>query len=301
MVKMSYTLNLNNSQSDLIIKKYQDYSIKHTNNYTLFRAKYKGATITLYKTLTLLVQGSKAANVYKEICDTLDISVAIEEKNTEVPINLRVIGTDEVGTGDFFGPIIVAGAFVDKDKIIPVMKLGVKDSKDLDDNKIKEIAVELIKIIPFQIVSLDNMKYNYLTQVLNYNMNKIKALLHNDVILKLTQKVQDYDAVIIDAFTTKEKYLDYIDDQKTKMLNVELVEKAESKYLSIACASILARNAFLKQMDKLSDEIGFELPKGASNKVDLAIAKILKEQSESILTKCAKTNFKNLDKVKNNH
>ncbi len=298
---MSYTLNLNNSQSDLIIKKYQDYSIKHTNNYTLFRAKYKGATITLYKTLTLLVQGSKAANVYKEICDTLDISVAIEEKNTEVPINLRVIGTDEVGTGDFFGPIIVAGAFVDKDKIIPVMKLGVKDSKDLDDNKIKEIAVELIKIIPFQIVSLDNMKYNYLTQVLNYNMNKIKALLHNDVILKLTQKVQDYDAVIIDAFTTKEKYLDYIDDQKTKMLNVELVEKAESKYLSIACASILARNAFLKQMDKLSDEIGFELPKGASNKVDLAIAKILKEQSESILTKCAKTNFKNLDKVKNNH
>jgi len=301
MVKMSYTLNLNNSQSDLIIKKYQDYSIKHTNNYTLFRAKYKGATITLYKTLTLLVQGSKAANVYKEICDTLDISVAIEEKNTEVPINLRVIGTDEVGTGDFFGPIIVAGAFVDKDKIIPVMKLGVKDSKDLDDNKIKEIAAELIKIIPFQIVSLDNMKYNYLTQVLNYNMNKIKALLHNDVILKLTQKVQDYDAVIIDAFTTKEKYLDYIDDQKTKMLNVELVEKAESKYLSIACASILARNAFLKQMDKLSDEIGFELPKGASNKVDLAIAKILKEQSESILTKCAKTNFKNLDKVKNNH
>ncbi|MFA7434754.1 MAG: ribonuclease HIII [Bacilli bacterium] len=298
---MSYTLNLNNSQSDLIIKKYQDYSIKHTNNYTLFRAKYKGATITLYKTLTLLVQGSKAANVYKEICDTLDISVAIEEKNTEVPINLRVIGTDEVGTGDFFGPIIVAGAFVDKDKIIPVMKLGVKDSKDLDDNKIKEIAAELIKIIPFQIVSLDNMKYNYLTQVLNYNMNKIKALLHNDVILKLTQKVQDYDAVIIDAFTTKEKYLDYIDDQKTKMLNVELVEKAESKYLSIACASILARNAFLKQMDKLSDEIGFELPKGASNKVDLAIAKILKEQSESILTKCAKTNFKNLDKVKNNH
>lgn len=298
---MSYTLNLNNSQSDLIIKKYQDYSIKHTNNYTLFRAKYKGATITLYKTLTLLVQGSKAANVYKEICDTLDINVAIEEKNTEVPINLRVIGTDEVGTGDFFGPIIVAGAFVDKDKIIPVMKLGVKDSKDLDDNKIKEIAAELIKIIPFQIVSLDNMKYNYLTQVLNYNMNKIKALLHNDVILKLTQKVQDYDAVIIDAFTTKEKYLDYIDDQKTKMLNVELVEKAESKYLSIACASILARNAFLKQMDKLSDEIGFELPKGASNKVDLAIAKILKEQSESILTKCAKTNFKNLDKVKNNH
>lgn len=297
---MSFTLNLNKSQTDLIISKYQDYSIAHTNNYTLFRAKYKGTTLTLYKTFTLLIQGGKDTEVYKEICDALNITAEIEEKESDVSINLSIIGTDEVGTGDFFGPIIVAGAFVDKSQIVQIMKLGVKDSKVLTDEKIKEIAKELINIIPYQIVALDNMKYNYLTKMHNLNMNKIKALLHNDVLLKLTQKVQKYDSIVIDAFTPKDKYLDYISDQKNKIEDVQLIEKGESKYLAVACASILARFAFLKQLDKLSAKIGFDLPKGAGNKVDLAIVKILKEQSEAVLNKCGKMNFKNLEKAKNN-
>lgn len=298
---MSYTLNLNKKQVDLIIDKYQDYSTSHTNNYTLFRAKHKGAILTLYKTHTLLIQGSKAIGLYKEICDLLGLDVQVEEKKEiDIPINIAIIGTDEVGTGDFFGPVVVGAAFVEKSQIIKVMRLGVKDSKDIDDLRVREIANELVKLIQYQIVSLDNLKYNYLTKVCNYNMNKIKALLHNDAIVKITNKVPKYDAIVIDAFTTKDKYLDYIDDQKIKAVNVELVEKGESKYLAVACASILARAAYLKQMDKLSEEIGFELPKGAGTKVDLAISKILKENSESILNKYGKLNFKNLEKAKNN-
>lgn len=300
---MSYTLNLNNSQADLVIEKYKDFSVSPTNDYTLFRAKYKGTTITLYKTLTLLLQGSKSDKVYTEICNLLDLEVDLDiksEKSVESSVNLSIIGTDEVGTGDFFGPIIVAGAFVDKSQIVDVMKLGVRDSKNLNDSKIRQIAKELKKIIKYQIVALDNMKYNYLVSVANFNMNKIKALLHNDVLFKLTNKVPNYDKIIIDAFTTREKYLEYISDQKIIVSDVELEEKGESKHLAIACASILARAAFLRKMDLLSDEIGFDLPKGAGSKVDLAIAKLIRDHSETILTKYGKTNFKNVEKAKNN-
>lgn len=300
---MSYTINVNSVQAEIIIDKYQEYSLPHTNNYTLFRAKYKGATLTLYKTHTLLIQGGKAFVLYNEVCDLLQITPKLKEKKEkdfEPQINLSIIGTDEVGTGDFFGPIVVAGAYVDKTKILDVMKLGIRDSKTIKDDKIHKLANELIKLVDYHIVSLDNLKYNYLVSAGKYNMNKIKALLHNDVLVKLTRKVASFDNIIIDAFTSKDKYFDYIKEQKVKIENVELEQNAESKHLAVVCASILARSAFSKQLDQLSKKVGFDLPKGASHRVNLAIAKILKEQSEAVLKMCGKLNFKNLEKAKNN-
>lgn len=300
---MSYTLNLNSVQAEIVIEKYQDFSLAHTNNYTLFRANYKGATLTLYKTFTLLIQGSNALIIYKEVCDLLRITPQLPKKEkpeNEPQINLSIIGTDEVGTGDFFGPIVVAATYVDKGKILDVMKLGVKDSREIKDETIHKIANELLKIVDYHIVSLDNLKYNYLVSTKNYNMNKIKAILHNEVLIKLLKKVDKYDKIIIDAFTTKDKYYEYIRDQKVIIKDVNLEYYAESKHLAVACASILARSAFLMQLDKLSRKVGFDLPKGAGHKVDLAIAKILKEQTEAVLTMCGKINFKNLEKAKNN-
>lgn len=295
---MSLTLNLSSKQVNKLIHKYQDYSISHTNNYTLFRAKFNSSTLTIYKTNTLLVQGPNSTELFNKICELLELNekVEVKEKN-EININLSIIGTDEVGTGDFFGPIVVAAAFVDKSQFNKLIKLGIKDSKQLTDQKIIQIAPLIMQEIKYQIVSLDNVKYNYLTSVANYNMNKIKALLHNDAIIRLQQKLDSYDSIIIDAFTTKDKYLDYLKGQKFVEKNVELQEKGESKYLSIACASIIARYAFLHQLEKLSKEVGFDLPKGASNKVDLAIMKILKEYPDKYILKVGKTNFKNLDKA----
>ena len=129
-------------------------------------------------------------------------------------------------------------------------------------------------------------------------MNKLKALLHNNVIHNILQKITEYDAIIVDAFTTQDKYFDYLKDQEIVIENVELTEKGESKYTAIACASIIARYLFIKEMDKLSKEVGFDLPKGAGNKVDLAISKILKEYNDVYFNRIAKVNFKNLERVK---
>lgn len=296
---MSYTISLNDNQTNILITKYSKFETLPTNNYTLFRAKLKDATITIFKTNTLLIQGTGENTAYLDICNILNITPELKVKEKEKKlVNLSIIGTDEVGTGDFFGPIVVAGCFVEKSKILEIMDLGVRDSKVLSDEKIRKIAPKLEKLVEAQIIVLDNLKYNYLVTSRNYNLNKIKALMHNDVLLRITYSVMNFDAVIVDAFTTKKKYFEYLENQKHVYRDVELVEKAESKHLAVACASILARYKFLLEFDKLSEEAGFELPKGAGNKVDLAIKKLINEQNEAIFSKIAKTNFKNLEKVK---
>lgn len=296
---MSYTLNLTTSQAGEIISRYHVYSVPHTNNYTLFRAKYKGATMTIFKTLTMLIQGAGSKIMYGDICDILDIEKKTSANDNSVEtVNLSIIGTDEVGTGDFFGPIVVAAAFVPKIQILPLMKLGVKDSKKLSDFKITQIAPIIMKEIKYSALVLNNLKYNYLYSKGNCNMNRLKALLHNNVIHNILPKVDgEHENIIVDAFTTREKYFEYLKGQKIIIDEIELAEKAENKYIAVACASIIARYLFIKEMDKLSREIGFELPKGAGSKVDLAISKILKEYNEVIFKSIAKTNFKNLDKV----
>lgn len=296
---MGYTINLNSSQAGEIISRYHLYSVPHTNNYTLFRAKYKGATLTIFKTLTMLIQGSGGKEIYHDICKLLDIEKKVEKTaNAADTINLSVIGTDEVGTGDFFGPIVVAAAYVPKMQILPLMRMGVKDSKKLNDQHVQQIAPEIMRVVKTSALVLNNLKYNYLTTRSNCNMNRLKALLHNNVIHNILLKVGEYDAIIVDAFTTRERYLDYLRDQDIVIKNVELVEKGESKYIAVAAASIVARYLFIKEMEKLSQEVGFELPKGAGNKVDLAIAKILKDKNDVFFNRIAKMNFKNWEKFK---
>ncbi|MGI6767695.1 MAG: ribonuclease HIII [Bacilli bacterium] len=297
---MNYTIHLTNQQATEIVKKYQDFEVEHTNNYTLFRAKYKSATLTIFKTMTMIIQGGGAKKMYTEICELLNLEAPKEKKTPAIAseLNLSIIGTDEVGTGDFFGPIVVAGAFVPKNKIPLMVRMGIKDSKKITDEKVRMLGPKLMKELQHSILVLDNVKYNYLTRICHYNMNKLKALLHNNVIYNILQNVKEYDQIVIDAFTTKDKYFDYLQGEKIKIKEVVLEEKAESKYLAVAAASIIARYGFIYEFEKLSKKVGLELPKGAGAKVDLAISKILKTQNERYFDVIAKTNFKNLEKVK---
>lgn len=296
---MSYSTNLNDQGIQKIIEKYKEFELPPTNNYTLFRAKYKSCTITIFKTKTILFQGLNESSVSQEICALADIEIAKEKSsNSSLSINLSLIGSDEVGTGDFFGGIVVAASYIPIELIPAIRRLGVKDSKELTDSKIQEIAPILMEKVKYSVLLLDNMKYNYVTKVKNMNMNKIKALLHNSAIRSLINKIDSYDGIVIDAFTPKDKYFEYLKDESNVIKDVELIEKAESKYICVAVSSIIARFIFLKHMDELSKKIGFELPKGAGPKVDLAIQKILKTNTVKYLDNFAKTNFKNLEKLK---
>ena len=126
--------------------------------------------------------------------------------------------------------------------------LGVKDSKRMTDDKIIEIAPEIIKKISHKIIILNNEDYNN-----NYNqdvnMNKIKAVLHNKVLINLLKDNNyQYDMIVMDQFVNQKKYYDYLKGIPTIVKNINFVIKAEDRCLSVACASIISRYIFLKEM-----------------------------------------------------
>ena len=307
---MPYSLDLTDQQINLIINKYRGHEIPYINDYTLFRGKIKNNTLTIYTTGKMLIQGKTENELAIEIHKLIDLPIPDEllinkdeNKNNDLSqIKLNIgedeIGSDEVGTGDFFGGIFVCSCFLSKDNILFVKHAGVKDSKQLNDEKIRLIAKQLIKRLQFEISFISPSKYNEITNNnTDMNLNKIKAIMHNAAILKIVKK-SGCKKVILDDFCTKQKYFEYLGNKKDVYKNIIFEEKAENKYLSVACASIIARFYFLEYFDKMKLEAGYDFLKGASQKVDALAAQILKEKGELFLSNYAKLNYKNLKKAR---
>ncbi|WP_191560658.1 ribonuclease HIII [Metabacillus idriensis] len=271
----------------------------------VFTAKSNGCTITAYKSGKVLFQGNQAAEEAEKWSKP-------EQKTTKKPSKpltvfspppnistLSIIGSDEVGTGDFFGPITVVAAYVKKEQIQLLQELGVKDSKHLNDKQITSIAKDLLVTIPYSLLILHNEKYNQL-QSTGMSQGKMKAILHNQAINKLYDKIAPEvpDGVLIDQFAEPAIYFKHINEHQYRTENTFFSTKAEGIHLAVAAASILARYSFLKEMDLLSVKAGMTLPKGAGAKVDEAAAAIIAKKGESTLKSLTKFHFANSEKAK---
>ncbi|WP_409251576.1 ribonuclease HIII [Bacillus sp. SCS-153A] len=272
---------------------------------SVFTAKVPGCTITAYRSGKVLFQGGSGQEESQKWGTAQASAPSKNSKsktNPRLPANIAemsLIGSDEVGTGDFFGPITVVAAYVRKEQIPLLKELGVRDSKNLNDEKITSIAKDLLSVIPYSLLVCHNEKYNNL-QEKGMSQGKIKALLHNRAILNLLQKIapEKPEAVLIDQFAEENTYYKYLAGQKEiHRENVLFSTKGESVHLSVAAASILARYAFVKEMDKLSEEAGFTLPKGAGKQVDVAGARIIRTSGAAELKKITKWHFANSDKA----
>ena len=198
---------------------------------------------------------------------------------------LSVVGSDETGTGDFFGPVTVAACYVRADQIELVRELGVKDSKQLTDDLMRKIAPDLQATLIYSVLTLKNDKYNEV-QGRGWSQGKIKALLHNQALKHVVWKMDDEkpNFILIDQFAERGIYYNHIKEESEIIReNVLFSTKAEGLHLSVAAASIIARVAFLEAMDQLSEIAGMTLPKGAGAKVDEVAAKILLKDGEEKL------------------
>ncbi|OZM57926.1 ribonuclease HIII [Lottiidibacillus patelloidae] len=286
---------------------YKPYLTGKTPQGAVFAAKVDGCSITAYKSGKVLFQGKEAESESGiwGISNPKDKKKVSTKKvhNFAPPKNIgtmSIIGSDEVGTGDYFGPITVVASYVSSDHIPTLQALGVKDSKNLTDPQIIEIAKILIKTIPYSLLTLHNPKYNEL-QKKGYSQGKMKALLHNQAINHLLRKIegQKLDGILIDQFAEPGVYFNYLKAEKSVMKeNVYLATKAEGIHLSVASSSIIARYAFLKEMDELSTKAGFTIPKGAGSHVDNAAAKLIKQQGAEALWTFTKHHFANTEKAK---
>lgn len=280
----------------------------------IFTAKTANCTITAYKSGKILFQGAGSAQeagrwghsqaASKAGKTNMDkkgpIKRVAEKENLPANIgSLSLIGSDEVGTGDYFGPITVVAAYVKKEDIPLLQELGVKDSKNLTDEKIIEIAKQIKEVIPYSLLTLQNEKYNKL-QKSGMTQGKMKALLHNKAIGHVLQKIspEKPDAILIDQFAKREIYYGHLRGQKEiHRENVYFTTKAEGIHLAVAAASILARYAFVRRFEDLSAQAGFTLPKGAGAGVDKAAARLIHEKGVGVLPTFAKVHFANTQKA----
>ena len=124
----------------------------------------------------------------------------------------------------------------------------------------------------------------------------MKALLHNQGIVKTSSKLKESVPVILDQFCTPQLYFNYLKDETLVYRDIDFHTKAESVHLSVAAASIIARYAFLVKMKQYSQKIGMNLPKGAGKEVDEAIQTLFEKKGTKGLNLIAKMNFKNVTK-----
>jgi len=293
------------------MKQFYHKEIMTTPQGAVFQAKTKNAVVTAYKSGKVMFQGKNPTQELQQWEGKMQtaIKTAKSAPNNKTahsyapPENLFAqshIGTDEAGTGDYFGPITVSGVFVSKTQIPMLKTLGIKDSKNLSDPVITELSKEIVKNqIPYSLLVLHNDKYNEL-QAKGWSQGKMKAMLHQHVISKLLQKMDadKMDGILIDQFCEPGIFIKHIHSEKQTLFdNTYFMTKAESYSIAVAAASIIARARFVKEMDALSERLDIQLPKGASRKVDQIIAQIIKVKGKDALTGCAKLHFANTIKA----
>jgi ribonuclease HIII len=278
-----YTISVTETELEKLNKVYQYHQIEDDNPYLLFHAEHNGIDILAYKTGKVLLQG-------KEV--THELITIKKHLNRE---DYAAVGSDEVGTGDVFGPIVVCSLYASASDIAYLESLNVRDSKNMNDKAIIAIAPKIAKKLVHSLLILTPQKYNKLT-LQGYNLNKIKALLHNQAIIKTTSKLSEPVPVIVDQFCTPQLYFNYIKEETLIYRDIDFHVRAESIHLSVAAASIIARYAFLVKMSEYSEKIGVDLLKGASKDVDEQIKLIAETKGKSKLELIAKMNYKNVTK-----
>ena len=286
----SITLTPSEKDIQAFLEHYQTSLAPSKNPYIRYFLKLPQATVSIYTSGKILLQGEGAEKYASFFGYQL-----VEENRGQ---NLPLIGTDEVGNGSYFGGLAVVAAFVTSDQHDFLRKLGVGDSKTLTDQKIRQIAPILKEKIQHQALLLSPSKYN---EVIGdrYNAVSVKVALHNQAIYLLLQKGVQPEKIVIDAFTSAKNYDKYLAQEANRFSNsISLEEKAEGKYLAVAVSSVIARDLFLENLENLGRELGYQLPSGAGTASDKVASQILQAYGMQGLSFCAKLHFKNTEKAK---
>lgn len=297
---MNVVIKVNDEIKQKMIEYYKDKKRDKVIPYVVFQAEEEDTVITMYESGKVMFQG-KSADV-----DAAMWGVALEntkekqeenKKNDEKYYNTNAVGSDEVGTGDYFGPIVVTATYVKKEDIPYLESLGVGDSKKIDDSKILKIAPEIAKRVKYRSIILSNKEYNE-KYAKDINMNKIKAIMHNKVLYQLmVEEKPEVDYIIVDEFAREARYYEYLRDVRNVQRGITFITKAEDKNLAVASGSIISRYIFLKEFDKLCDSIHIPLPKGAGKDVDTIGEEVVEKYGKDKLKEIAKFNFKNTDRI----
>jgi ribonuclease HIII len=207
--------------------------------------------------------------------------------------SLARIGIDESGKGDYFGPLVIAAVFVDTSSEADLVLMGARDSKKISDGRILELAPDIRRACRHSVVAIGPQRYNELYAKIR-NLNRLLAWGHARALENILQQV-DCTLAISDQFGDEQLILNAL---QAKGKKVRLVQRTKAETdLAVAAASVLARAEFLHRLQRLSQEIGTSLPKGASPAVELAARMVIKKHGRERLGAVAKLHFKTTERV----
>ena len=300
MTPNSFTFKLSEEQQGslrqlLANSKYAPETVPHTQ----LAVSIPDCRINLYNSGKLLVQG-KAAQEW--ITFTLEPEILMEanlgyEAVHDPEAFQPHMGIDESGKGDFFGPLVIASAYVDEGLVEKLRAIGVRDSKKISsDNVALNMARDIRKILGDRcaMVTIGNRSYNRMYAKIG-NVNRMLAWGHARAIEDLLGKVPDCPRALSDKFGPTHQ-IERALMEKGKRIRLDQRTKAESDP-AVAAASVLARAGFIHAMRNLGKEHGIEIPKGASDKVRRAAEKLVAHKGPGILLETAKCHFQTTDKV----
>jgi ribonuclease HIII len=296
----SYTAKLSDAQAATLKSWLQGHNYEFREvPYARFAAEKEKTNLVFYESGKLVVQG-KGTQEFIEF--VLEPEILQEARlGYEAVLNpellLPRIGVDESGKGDFFGPLCIAGVYINEKVIKSWAEAGIRDSKNISsDKRIRELA-ELIRDTPGCVVSvvpIGNEAYNRLYHKMR-SVNTMLAWGHARVIENLMgqkdRMIPPPVRAISDQFASEKSVV-----AKALMplgREIELVQKHRAEEdLAVAAASILARHEFVTRLGTLEKQFGMALPKGASAAVDAAAKEFIAKQGAETLVKVAKMHFR---------
>ena len=284
------TLKLKSIQEEQLFKTFSEFQTTPPQ-YAKWQLKPENCVITCYTSGKTVFQG-KDANVY---------AAAFMQGQDEIPNAATTnqypqAGSDEVGTGDYFGPVCVCASYVTQDNVDFLIKLGVRDSKQMSDADMLKIGPLLMERIPHSLLIVLPQKYNRVHE--SNNLNAIKAKLHNQAYINLAKKIELPSFKIIDQFTPETSYYRYLKNEPQIIRDIHFETKAEDKYLSVAVGSIISRYGFLKTWEEMEKKYNMTLPKGSGDQVDIVAQAFVERYGLERLGEIAKLHFKNTEKIR---
>lgn len=296
----SYTCKLNDTQAYALeaYLRAHDFEFRQVP-YARYAGARKDLNAVFYESGKLVLQGKGTGEFIEFV---LEPEILREARlGYETLLNPEMLdprlGVDESGKGDFFGPLCVAGVYVNERVIKAWENAGIKDSKSIDsDRKIKDLA-ELIRTTPgciSSVVPIGNEAYNRLYSKM-HSVNTLLAWGHARVIENLMAQRLQMNPLPVKAIS--DQFASSKDVVAKALMNlgrkIELVQrhKAESD-VAVAAASILARNEFVTRLAALGKAYKLVFPKGASAAVDRVAKEFVEQFGAENLAKVSKLHFR---------
>ncbi len=282
------------------LKEYLDYHLweYYEVEHAVFGFKGDKVNVVGYKSGKLVVQGKKTEDFVINILEpeiTKEPLLGYDEVYNPEWFELHA-GLDESGKGDFFGPVTVATVIADGDMVRSWMDQGIRDSKSVTSDKAVFALEKIIKNtkgVVIETAFANMVKYNELYVKFGSNLNKLLGWLHARALEAALDK-REVPWGMLDQFSKQPITQGFI--KKYKNFDLKMQTKAEADPV-VAAASIVARATYVRQLQKLEEISGIEIPKGAGHQAEAAAQKIANKFGRNRMNEFVKTHFKTLQKI----